>query len=195
MASLTYNQFNEAISKYCTEQHNGSFRFPHGQVLTDILGYLVDYNDLILPADLTAAWWDAISWNPGYVAEMATHQLSFGDITAEEAATLRTVDPTASGKPTWGEIVSASSAFYLTGLLTDILNHLKYECQRRIVLQYGADDIQDEILLRLRNEHTPAQDTERDRLRLRYKALVTRVASMDITALEAFNPAEDTLWS
>ena len=81
-------------------------------------------------------------------------------------------DPDASRKPTWAEISKAAGQAVVYDRGQVFRAAARAETRRRICDVYGAKDIQDEILKRLRGDHTVHQHTMRDALRERYKALM-----------------------
>ena len=103
-------------------------------------------------------------------------------------------DVNASDKPTFDEIYNAYEADVPKLRRSILQNELKKEVRRRITQTYGADSEDDEIWKRLRGEATTAQDTERDRLRMKYQALVLTVQGMTPEQLQLFDPTQQTLW-
>ena len=97
----------------------------------------------------TAETWDLYQWNPP------------GPLPVPEGA----FDESASPKPTWAMIQAALAPAQLAQARAAALSELDDICQRKIIAAYGATSMDKEILLRLRNGETPAQNTERDRLR------------------------------
>lgn len=67
-----------------------------------------------------------------------------------------------SRKLTWAEIGNGEA----------FVRAARAECRRRIMVNYNADSIEDEILKRLRGERTYPQDWERDRLLAKYRELI-----------------------
>ena len=76
-----------------------------------------------------------------------------------------------------------------------LTKELRRECRRRIVSAYGAETWEEELEIRLRNDQTAAQDTDRERLRQVYQAEVARVATMTEEQRKAFDPGADTIWA
>ena len=90
-------------------------------------------------------------------------------------------DPQASPPPTWEQIYEAGVGSHVQMLIQNHKTDIRGEAQRRITQSYGADDWQDEVQIRLR---TPAvdlarMDSERERLRLKYKKLIANVSKMN----------------
>ena len=52
---------------------------------------------------------------------------------------------------------------------------------------YGEGFFDDEVALRLRNGHTLAQDGERDRLRVRYRAIKQQIEAADYETMKTFS--------
>ena len=71
---------------------------------------------------------------------------------------------------------------------------LREEAQRRITSAYGEASWEDEIALRLRSGSTPDQDNERERLRNVYHGLKTRIETISLTDLRAFDAGADLHW-
>lgn len=151
------------------ELHKGLV-VPHGLPPGSVVGGLED--------SFTAETWAAYDWD--------TVGGAFSGITEP--------DPTASPKPTWGQITAAQRSASRSDLLTRVRRELADACRRRITAAYGERTLDDEILLRLRAGQTSAQDTERDRLRSRYKALLAGLAAMTVAQLRAFVADDDKHW-
>lgn len=83
--------------------------------------------------------------------------------------------------------------------LDDYLPIVRQECQRRIREAYGADDLDDEVHIRLRDDHKEEHDTERDRLRARYRAIkawmTSRFSHDQLDQLESFDYRNEDLWT
>lgn len=108
-----------------------------------------------------------------------------------------TVDPEASPKPSWADIVRLDSLCKSHYPRQTKLSLLYAECTRRIAVNYhpkAADNRNKEWQVRLSGEDMTEKDAERERLRARYQVLKTRVGSMTVTQLKAFDPADDSLW-
>ena len=97
----------------------------------------------------TAETWGLYQWNPP------------GSLAVAEGA----FDESASAKPTWAMLQAALAPAQLAQARRAALSELDDICQRKIIAAYGVTSMDKEILLRLRNGETPAQNTERDRLR------------------------------
>ena len=144
--------------------------FPHGFVPGSCVGGC--------SSEFTSATWAAYDWD--------TVGGVFPDITA--------ADPAASPKPSWSQLLAARKAAEVKQLRAQHSKALKAECERRIMAAYGETTLNDEILLRLRNGHTAAQDVERDRLRARYRRLKLAMMRMTSVPLRAFKPELDSHW-
>ena len=97
----------------------------------------------------TRTTWKRYAWNP-------PGTLPFDDDAWDDAA---------SPKPTWTMLQQALTPAELARAQGAALKELDNICMRKIIVQYGASSLEQEILLRLRNGQTPEQDAERDRLR------------------------------
>lgn len=97
----------------------------------------------------TEKTWKKYRWNPPGVANYNGQP----------------VDSTASTKPTWAMLQAALAPAKLVQARHAALDEIDDICQRKIIAAYGVTSMDKEILLRLRNGETPAQNTERDRLR------------------------------
>ena len=130
------------------------------------------------------ARWRTYDWNPPEFLPIDPKRLQeFGDTDFE-----------ASPKPSWQELRAAYERGAPVIARTRLQRELRAECRGRITGAYGETSTDDEILLRLRVGHAEAQDTERDRLRARYQALVTSLDSMALDALDEFDPRDDRHW-
>ena len=85
-------------------------------------------------------------------------------------------DPAASRKPTWAEIETAAGQAAVYDRAVAFRATARAETTRRICAVYGARSIEDEILKRLRGDHTVGQHAKRDVLRARYRALMNSEA-------------------
>lgn len=103
-------------------------------------------------------------------------------------------DPECSSKFSWRQLIWADVQAKRVQLPEQWSRELRAECHRRITQAYEADDAQDEIWKRLRGDNTPEQDTERDRLRAKCKALIAALPNLDLESLEAFDPTDDSHW-
>lgn len=65
-------------------------------------------------------------------------------------------------KPTWAEIVEGAA----------FVKAARAECKRRIMRAYGAENIEEEILIRLRGRRLKYEDRKRDELLVRYRELI-----------------------
>lgn len=136
---------------------DGLIRLPHGVPPAMSITTMVD-----------EAAWGRIMWNP----PAGNPHLG--------------ADLMASRKPTWEEISSAASSEAVKQLRADCENALAMEAQGRIQKCYGASSWREEIEIRLANEHTAAQDAERQRIRTRYRSVLTRIdAAVTVDTLTA----------
>ena len=126
----------------------------------------------VLPGELpggeavtfTADTWEAYQWNPpGLVAYAVS-------------------DDTAGPKPTWAMLQAASAPAELAQAQRRAVGELKTLCRRKITAAYGATSLNDEMLLRLRDGETAAQNTERDRLRGLFQTQKTAINGAATTA-------------
>ena len=121
--------------------------------------------------------WNAYQWNP---PEYSRYIAS---------------DPSASAKPTWQQITDSLVSVQLIEIRTHQLSEIRGECRGRICDNYGETSIENEILKRLRNGHTAAQDTERDRLRAKYTTIKSTIEAANYSTLLVFDASVDSLWS
>ena len=91
-------------------------------------------------------------------------------------------DPAASPKPTWAAIQAALPQAELEQSKEQAIAGLRSLCHHKIIANYGAKDFQGEVYLRLRNGHTAAQDTERDRLKGLFQAREVAINAATTTA-------------
>jgi len=162
--------------------------------VTPALLYLQQHRNLVLPhgllpgsypggidADFDEARWMAYQWNP---------PVGYPGLPEDSAA---------SAKPLWVTLVSADRLAQLADRREVHLALLRREAEKRIVWAYGESTLTDEFALRLRGGHTPAQDTERDRIRAKYQQLRAWVLDPartveELTDPARFDPREDSLW-
>ena len=130
------------------------------------------------------ARWKTYEWNPP----------EFMPVNAELLQQYGDTDFDASDKPRWQEIRRAYEKFSIKSRLSIYPDAMRHECRSRITSIYGADDLDDEILMRLRGESTTDQDTERDRLRDKCKALVLSLNALSVEDLENYDVSDDNLW-
>ena len=150
-------------------EHEG-LRRPHG--------YMPGSRPGTLDTEFTEATWGIYRWSQV--------GLAFGMVPR---------DPGASPKPSWDQLVAANAAAALTERRTEHLHTLRAECRARITAAYGAMTFEEEVELRLRGDHTAAQDTERERMRERYRELRDLVPYMNERTLARFDPAADAAWA
>lgn len=137
------------------EQFNLALNYLEAQTPPLILPYALAPGELPggdLPT-FTEKSWAAYRWNPPGVAHYDGQP----------------VDSAASAKPTWAMLLAALEPAELAQAQRAAVRELHNLCQRKITANYGATGPQEEIFLRLRNGETPAQNTERDRLRTLYR--------------------------
>ena len=103
-------------------------------------------------------------------------------------------DNIGSPKPDWSVLVAHVEPAMLAILRPRFLREIRVECRRRIMAVYGEGFFDDEVALRLRNGHTPAQDGERDRLRARYRGIKQQIEAADYETIKAFSLTDDALW-
>lgn len=130
----------------------------------------------------TAETWGLYQWNPP------------GALAVAEGA----FDESASAKPTWAMLQAALAPAQLAQARRAALSELNAICQRKITANYGATGPQEEIFLRLRNGETPAQNTERDRLRTLYRTRRDAInAATTPAAVESLRAAAivDSFWA
>ena len=102
----------------------------------------------------------------------------------------------ASPKPTWARLAEVDSNMRREELRAAAYATLDSECHRRITADaYNARDFQHETEIRLRDAHTPAQDTERDRLRAVRREHKELIGWMSLKTLEKYDPAADSVWA
>ena len=79
-------------------------------------------------------------------------------------------DENASPMPTWSMLLQAVGPAELAQAQHAAIAEIHELCQRKITVAYGATNLTDEMLLRLRDGETANQNTERDRLRGLFRA-------------------------
>ena len=99
--------------------------------------------------------------------------------------------------PTWEALVEAERLAILDLQKSVTLEFLRYNAAHRITRDaYDAHDRDDERDIRLRGDQTPAQDTERDRLRTKYREIRDMLnAQATEEELFAINLKDDKLWA
>ena len=127
------------------------------------------------------AVWNTYDWDP---PKFLSHLPDFS-----------VVDTNASDKPTYVALMVASGAGELDELKGRLLYLLKEETRRRVILAYEASSFEDELMIRLRGEGTPAQDIERDRLRTVYRGLKTTINAGSLSKLQALDIQSDSVWA
>ena len=146
---------------------NDNIIFPYGEDIS----YISFGSEYIVEEDWKAYW-----WNPPFTLQN------------------KKPDPNASEKPTWQMLLNAMNALRKNDFRDLHTQNLKMECKKRIIENYDADDLEDEILKRLRNDVTSEQDMKRDRLRTKYQQQKAWVASATQAQLETYDPTADSLW-
>ena len=129
----------------------------------------------------TEATWNDYRWNPPGA--------SYPDSAFDE---------TASAKPTWAMLQAAVAPAELAQVQRRAVGDLKTLCRRKITAAYGATNLDDEVLLRLRDGETADQNTERDRLRTLYRARRDAInGAATTTAVESLLTAAlaDSFWA
>lgn len=96
-----------------------------------------------------ATWDNEYRWNPPSI-----HDFSNGDFDAD-----------ASPKPSWAMLQAALAPAQLAQARRAALGELDDICQKKIIAAYGAKNLKEEILKRLRNAETQDMNTENYRLR------------------------------
>ena len=168
---LTAEQFSTGMDQLVEE----GLLLPHGFPVGSFPGGVRPFN--------TAAEWRNYQFNPpGFLS----NDPRFSTFSAR--------DPEAGPKPSWAQIVSAYQVAVPVQARERLNVELRAECHRLITAAYGEVTIGDEILLRLRGGHTEGQDTERDRLRAVYATLKTRIETMTLPQLDAFDPTNYAHW-
>ena len=104
-------------------------------------------------------------------------------------------DTAASDKPTYASLMIASGQGELSDLRMRTLHLVKEETRRRVILAYGANSFDSEIMLRLRGDSTTLQDTERDRLRAIYSSLKATINSGTMSQIQTLDIRNDTTWA
>jgi len=153
--------------------------------MADVLGikFPHDHMPVIEPNDagnITEAMWGGYSWDG------SEHGFS-------------NPDSSASPKPNWSKVVEAAGSLWdFYNLRESLLALIRLLTKNAITAAYGAGDSwQEEIQIRLSNRHTSRQDNERDRLRVRYRAVKAEItAATTIEQLEAIQVRiEDGTWA
>ena len=116
--------------------------------------------------NFTADTWNAYRWNPPGVPNYDG----------------QAVDPAASAKPTWAELQAALPLAQLAEAKNLAIAQIHAFCQNKITANYGVSGLDAEILLRLRDGETAAQNTERDRLRGLFQTQKTAINAATTTA-------------
>ena len=105
------------------------------------------------------------------------------------------VDSRASNKPTWRELEEADEQAEIAELKGQLLTIVKQQVRKRINRAYGAESDSDEIYMRMRQEHTPEQDTERERLRQIYARQKELIETSTLPELREYDCASDLVWA
>ncbi len=167
MATLSLEQFYKAMI-YLSDE--AGVRFPH------------EHQPMIEPGEdehITEAIWTSYPWDGSEHGFNAP-------------------DPNASPKPQWSDIVASVVLFDFAKARNSILSALRTYTQNAITAAYGAGfSWQKEMQIRLSNRHTSRQDNERDRLRVRYRAVKAEItAATTVEQLQAIQARiEDGTWA
>ena len=155
---MNREQFKLAINWLRQQHQDPPFKLPFDAMP----GEPPDGDEIVFTEDT----WNSHRWNPpGAVAYPPD-----------------TFDADASPKPTWAMLVAAVAPAELAQARERAIADLKALCRRKITAAYGATSLNDEMLLRLRNGETAAQNTERDRLRVLFQMQKTAINAATTTA-------------
>lgn len=103
----------------------------------------------------------------------------------------------ASDKPTFAEMQQVLDRDRIRAIRRRLCHELRTNCKERITAAYGEDNLDDEIMYRLRMDSSAlmVQDAERDRIRERYRQIKGWIeADGTLAQLEVFNPTETKHW-
>ena len=155
---MNREQFKLAINWLRQQYQDPPFKLPFDAMP----GETPDGDEIVFTEDT----WNSHRWNPpGAVAYPPD-----------------TFDADASPKPTWAMIQAALAPAELAQAKDRAIVELHELCRRKITAAYGAASLDDEVLLRLRDGETAAQNTERDRLRGRFQTQKTAINGAATTA-------------
>lgn len=112
-------------------------------------------------------------------------------------------DTNAGTAPTWDELRAAAveattinTAVAFAASKADKLIELKDKTRMRIANAYGETTFYEEVELRLRDGQTEEQDTERERIRTKYREIKARIeGATRQTELDDIDIMDDSLWS
>ena len=154
--AMTREQFVLALAHLRGLDGESPLQLPHGVLPGELPGGEA--------VTFTADTWEAYQWNPpGLVAYAVS-------------------DDTAGPKPTWAMLQAAAAPAELAQAQRRAVGELKTLCRHKITAAYGATSLNDEMLLRLRDGETTAQNTERDRLRGLFQTQKTAINGAATTA-------------
>ncbi len=153
----------------------------------ETFSWLVEHEGLILPHGIrpgkrtfTEEEWAECRWNPPVV----NFEVADDDPLVE-------FDTGASSKPLWSTLLAGQHG----ALVVFKTGELRLEGSRRIMEAYGETSLDDEIQLRLRDGHTPSQDTERERLRGKYAEIKRKLEKATTAdAVRAIDVTDNSLW-
>ena len=155
---MTREQFVLALAHLRGLDGESPLQLPHGVLPGELPGGEA--------VTFTAETWEAYQWNPP----------GLGAYAADDA------DDSADPKPTWAMLQAAATPAELAQAQRRAVGELKTLCRRKITAAYGATSLNDEMLLRLRDGETTAQNTERDRLRGLFQTQKTAINGAATTA-------------
>ena len=162
------------------EREDG-LRLPHGMEVGSTPGGTIEI--------VGQGQWEAYGWNP------PQYMLPGSVVGPYVDRDLVRVDPGASPKPTWAEIVEAARLEERDELLARRQARLRSECKRRICKGYGADSVEDEIFIRLSDAPGAAGHANRLAILDRYRDLRLWLdAGATLQQIAEFNPLDDEHW-
>ena len=100
-----------------------------------------------------------------------------------------------SSKPSWYDIVVATSRAEQADLRRDITKELNAKANRSINIAYGTTNNTDEIFMRLSNEQDEANDEERIRLLEVCRSQKRAIAGMTTADLQNYDALADAIWA
>ena len=155
---MNREQFVLALAHLRGLDGESPLKLPHGVLPGELPG-----GDAVT---FTAETWEAYQWNPPGLGAYAADVWDAG------------ADP----KPTWAMLQAAAAPAELAQAQRRAVGELKTLCRRKITVAYGETSMDDEMLLRLRDGETAAQNTERDRLRGLFQTQKTAINAATTTA-------------
>jgi len=151
-----------------------------------VINRLVRVNGLRLP------WMTMPGSFPGGVANPAITEATWEAYIWQDP---ENVDPDASDKPSWDDLVANLVHVNESRAWGRTTRAIDSEERRRITEAYGARNLEEEVLYRLRGA-TPEQDAERDRLHAVAEGLRRRLRDAEgLEAMETIDPTDDDEWS